>query len=63
MIRLTEIKLPLDHPPEAIAEAAIARLGIAPQDLRGCTVFRRAHDARRKSAIVLIYFARCGGQG
>ena len=55
MLRLTEIKLPLDHPPEAIAKAAIARLQIAPGDLVSCTVFRRAHDARKKSAIALIY--------
>ena len=55
MLRLTEIKLPLDHPPEAIANAAIARLKIAPEELISCTVFRRAHDARKKSAILLIY--------
>lgn len=55
MLRLTEIKLPLGHSPEAIDEAAIARLGLAPHHLISCTVFRRAHDARRKSAIVLIY--------
>jgi uncharacterized FAD-dependent dehydrogenase len=55
MLRLTDIKLPLDHPPEAIAEAAAARLKIPPRDLLSCTVFRRAHDARKKSAILLIY--------
>jgi len=55
MLRLTEIKLPLDHPNEAIAEAAIALLSIAPHDLISCTVFRRAHDARRKSSITLTY--------
>ncbi len=55
MLRLTEIKLPLDHPPEAIAQAAIARLRIPATDLISCTVFRRAHDARKKSAIQLIY--------
>ena len=55
MLRLSEIKLPLGHPPEAIAEAAIARLRIAAGDLISCTVFRRAHDARKKSAIALIY--------
>jgi uncharacterized FAD-dependent dehydrogenase len=55
MLRLSEIKLPLDHPPEAIAQAAIARLGIPARDLLFCTVFRRAHDARKKSAILLIY--------
>jgi uncharacterized FAD-dependent dehydrogenase len=55
MLRLTEIKLPLNHPPEAIALAAAARLRMAPGDLISCTVFRRAHDARKKSAIMLIY--------
>lgn len=55
MLRLTEIKLPLDHPTEAIAAAAAARLRIQPSELLSCTVFRRAHDARKKSNIFLIY--------
>lgn len=55
MIRLTEIKLPLDHLPEAIEQAAAKRLGINSAELISCTVFRRAHDARKKSAIMLIY--------
>ena len=55
MLRLTEIKLPLDHPPEAIEKAALTKLGIPARDLIACKVFRRAHDARRKSAIMLIY--------
>ena len=55
MLRLTEIKLPLDHPPEAIAKAAIAKLRVSASELVSCTVFRRAHDARKKSAITLIY--------
>lgn len=55
MLRLTGITLPLDHSPEAIARAVIARLRIAPGDLMSCTVFRRAHDARKRSAIMLVY--------
>lgn len=55
MLRITEIKLPLDHPPQAIEESAIAHLGIARGELISCAVFRRAHDARKKSAIYLIY--------
>ena len=55
MLRLTGINLPLDHSPEAIAEAAIARLRIAPGRLISCTVSRRALDARKKSAIMLVY--------
>jgi len=55
MLRLTGINLPLDHSPDAIAEAAIARLRIAPDRLISVTVSRRAHDARKKAAILLIY--------
>lgn len=55
MIRLTEIRLPLDHTPDALRDAVLARLGIGEAALRGFTVFRRAVDARRKAAIVLTY--------
>ncbi|MCL2636699.1 MAG: FAD-dependent monooxygenase, partial [Betaproteobacteria bacterium] len=55
MLRLTELKLPLDHAPDALPPAICQRLGIAADDLLGFTVFKRSHDARRKSAIVLIY--------
>ncbi|HTM83071.1 NAD(P)/FAD-dependent oxidoreductase [Asticcacaulis sp.] len=55
MLRITELKLPLDHAPEALPEAICARLGIAPEDLISFEIARRANDARRKSAILLIY--------
>jgi uncharacterized FAD-dependent dehydrogenase len=55
MLRLTEIKLPLDHPPGAIAEAAAARLRVPGHELISCSVFRRGHDARKKSAVMLVY--------
>jgi hypothetical protein len=55
MLRLTELKLPLDHPPEALRPALCARLGITDDDLLDYTLFKRSHDARKKSAIVLIY--------
>ncbi len=55
MLRLTGINLPLDHSPDAIAKAVIARLRIAPDGLISCRVFRRAHDARKRSAILLVY--------
>ncbi|MGE0753670.1 MAG: NAD(P)/FAD-dependent oxidoreductase [Alphaproteobacteria bacterium] len=55
MLRLTEIKLPLDHPPEAITDAVLARLKVNPDDLLSCTVFKRGNDARKKSAIQLVY--------
>jgi uncharacterized FAD-dependent dehydrogenase len=55
MLRLSEIKLPLDHPPEALKAAIVDRLGIAADNLLSFTVARRAHDARRKSAILTVY--------
>lgn len=55
MLRLTELKLPLDHTPEALRAAVLARLGIPEADLLGLEVFRRGYDARRKSDIQLIY--------
>ena len=55
MVRLTEIRLPLDHPPEALRAAVVERLGIEEAQLRSLVVFRRAVDARRKQAIKLTY--------
>jgi len=55
MLRLTEIKLPLDHAEGAVLAAILKRLEIAPEELAGFTVFRRSHDARKRSAIYLIY--------
>jgi uncharacterized FAD-dependent dehydrogenase len=55
MLRLTELKLPLDHARGELEAALLRRLGIAPADLITFTVFRRAVDARKRSAIVLIY--------
>ncbi len=55
MLRLTELRLPLDHPEEALRPAIAARLGLPEIDGFDFTVFKRSYDARKKSAIVLIY--------
>jgi uncharacterized FAD-dependent dehydrogenase len=55
MLRLTEIKLPLDHPPEALRYAILERLGIDDEELIDFSVFKRSYDARNKHAIQLIY--------
>jgi uncharacterized FAD-dependent dehydrogenase len=55
MLRLTEIKLPLDHADDALRDAVLARLGVPAEELLDITVFRRGHDARRRGAITLIY--------
>ncbi|MDX9766501.1 MAG: NAD(P)/FAD-dependent oxidoreductase [Ectothiorhodospiraceae bacterium] len=55
MLRLTEIRLPLDHPPEALRAAVLERLGIADDELLEFKLFRRGHDARKRSDIRLVY--------
>jgi uncharacterized protein len=55
MIRLSDLALPLDHPPEALEAAILARLGIAAEQLERFTVARRGNDARKKNAIRLVY--------
>ncbi|MBS0381795.1 MAG: hypothetical protein JSR56_05130 [Proteobacteria bacterium] len=55
MLRLINLRLPLDHPADALPAAICARLGIAREALRDFTVFRRGYDARKRGAITLIY--------
>ncbi len=55
MLRLTELRLPLDHPPEALRDAVLRRLALPDNELRALTVFRRGYDARKPHAIVFVY--------
>ncbi|MEZ9505119.1 NAD(P)/FAD-dependent oxidoreductase [Vibrio sp. 10N.286.51.B11] len=55
MIRLTEIKLPLDHEESAIQDAIEAKLGINSDQVLSFNIFKRGYDARKKSKILLIY--------
>jgi uncharacterized FAD-dependent dehydrogenase len=55
MIRLTNIKLPLDHDDAALKSAILATLEISPEQLLNFEVHRRGYDARKKTSIVLIY--------
>ncbi|SFG14854.1 hypothetical protein SAMN05518801_108103 [Novosphingobium sp. CF614] len=55
MLRLTDLALPLDHTPADLERAVCERLGIAAGDLHRLAVARRGNDARRKSAIKLVY--------
>ncbi len=55
MLRLTEVKLPLDHPDGAIEGAILKKLKISAGELVGYSIFKRSYDARRRGAILLIY--------
>ena len=54
MIRLTELKLPLDHDAADLDALIQKTLSIAARDLMQVRVFKRSVDAR-KAAVVLVY--------
>ncbi len=55
MLRLTEVKLPLEHPEADLRSAILRKLGIAADQLIHYAIHRRGYDARKRSAISLIY--------
>lgn len=56
MIRVNELALPLDHPPEAMRPAIVDRLKLTDADLLSFSVFKRSYDARKKnSEIKFVY--------
>jgi uncharacterized FAD-dependent dehydrogenase len=55
MIRLSDLALPLDHSPLDLEAAICARLCIAPERILRRVMVRRGNDARKKSAIRLVY--------
>jgi uncharacterized FAD-dependent dehydrogenase len=55
MLRLNNIKLPLDHAESDLVTAVSNRLGVDVADILGCEVFKRSFDARKKNNIELIY--------
>ncbi len=55
MLRLTEIKLPLDCSEDAIETAILKKLKISPEELISYSIFKRSYDARKKKEIVLVY--------
>ena len=59
MLRITELRLPLNHAEDALRPAVVTRLGIDDADLLSFAVFKRSFDARKKSAVVLIYTMDC----
>ncbi len=55
MLRLSEIRLPLDHEHSALPAAVADRLALSTADIQQLSVFRRSHDARKASAPMFIY--------
>ena len=55
MIRITELRLPIDHAPEALEKAILKRLNLDAKDLIRFEVFKRSYDARKNVALSFIY--------
>ncbi len=55
MLRLTELKLPLGHPEDALRAAILQRLGLKDDELLNVSIFKRGYDARKKHALLLVY--------
>jgi uncharacterized FAD-dependent dehydrogenase len=55
VIRLTELRLPLEHTPEELTAAVLRRLTLAPADLLELRIHKRSPDARKKSALQFVY--------
>ena len=54
MLRVSEIKLDLDHSEQELADAICYKLAIKPAEMLSYTIYKRSYDARR-SAMCLIY--------
>ncbi len=55
MLRLTEIKLPLDHPETALQQAILKKLNLTAAELLRYRIFKQSYDARKKGQIILVY--------
>ena len=55
MIRLTELRLPIDHAPEDLEVAICKKLAILAKDLIRYEVFKRSYDARKNNILSFIY--------
>jgi uncharacterized protein len=55
MLRLTEVKLPLDHTQPEIKAAILKRLQINSSDLVKYSIFKRSYDARKRGAVCFVY--------
>ena len=55
MLRITELKLPLNHTESSIKTAIIDRLAISAEQFISYSIFRQGYDARKRDNILLVY--------
>ena len=55
MLRITELRLPLEHAEPALEQAILRKLDIPKTSLIDFSVFKRSYDARKKNAMLFVY--------
>jgi len=55
MIRITELRLPIDHSPEDLVKKIIQRLKLHESAEPEFTIFKRSYDARKNVGLAFIY--------
>ena len=55
MIRITDLRLPLEHTPEQLTTAILQRLKLDAAELLTLHIHKRSPDARKKSALQFVY--------
>jgi uncharacterized protein len=55
MLRLSEVKLSLDHTEADLQSAILKKLSIAKSELIRYSIFKRSYDARKRGAVSFVY--------
>ena len=58
MLRITELRLPLEHAESALEQAILKKLDIGKSALIAISVFNRSYDARKKFALLFCLVVR-----
>jgi len=55
MLRIQQVKLPIDHNQEDLYIKAAESLKVKKEDIKSLSIFRKSIDARKKDEILFIY--------
>lgn len=59
MLRINQLKLPVEHTPEQLKKKLLRTLHIKERELKGFTIRRRSLDARKKPELYYVYLVDC----
>ncbi|MCJ8329514.1 MAG: hypothetical protein HRT89_04405, partial [Lentisphaeria bacterium] len=63
MLRISELKLPLDHPEDALEKLILKTLRIDAEALQNFVMVKKSIDARHKSDIMITYIVDADVEG